>query len=88
MFSTFDHVIICADWNVGSSSEYTIFTKNGWKPANMGYLGEIKTYPAGETPTHAIDNIICKGVNVKQVGIINDDELSDHCCIWADIIID
>lgn len=88
MFSTFDHVIICADWNVGSSSEYTIFTKNGWKSANMGYLGEIKTYPAGETPTHAIDNIICKGVNVKQVGIINDDELSDHCCIWADIIID
>ena len=88
MFSNYPYVVICADWNVISSDEYATFTDDGWKAANVGYMGVINTHPAGDSPSGPIDNIICKGVNIKQVGIINDAELSDHCCIWADIVID
>lgn len=82
-FADDEMVIIGADWNVGNMSEYDAFTAAGWKMVNHGYLGNIPTYPAG-SPNGVIDNIVCKGFNLCNTGVLDDAELSDHCAIYAD----
>ncbi len=83
-FSAFDYVIIGADFNTESSTEYDSFKNAGYKMANHGYLGDFVTYPAGDNPTKVLDNIICKGFTINGICVVNDAELSDHCCIYAD----
>ena len=82
-FADDEMVIIGADWNVDNVSEYDAFTAAGWQMVNHGYLGNIPTYPAGN-PNGGIDNIICKGFNLCNIGVLDDAELSDHCAIYAD----
>lgn len=82
-FADDEMVIIGADWNVDNVSEYDAFTAAGWKMVNHGYLGNIPTYPAG-SPNGGIDNIVCKGFNLCNIGVLDDAELSDHCAIYAD----
>jgi len=84
-FKNDKYVILCADWNVGKTSEYSAFTKAGYEMANHGYLGDLLTYPAGSSPRSCFDNIITKGFAISNVKVINDAMLSDHCLIKADL---
>ena len=84
-FKNDKYVILCADWNVGKTSEYSAFTKVGYEMANHGYLGDLLTYPAGSSPRSCLDNIITKGFAISNVKVINDAMLSDHCLIKADL---
>lgn len=86
-FSNDPYVIIYADWNVASANEFDMFTEAGWSMVNHGYLGDIPTYPAGNKPLYAIDNIICKGFDISNINTLNDGYLSDHVCIYADLTI-
>lgn len=92
-----DRVIIAADFNVDSSSEYEIFTSaGGYTMLNHGSWGDIPTYPAtglskgiytSAKPTIPIDNIIVKGCTLSNVQVIDDASLTDHCGIMCDVII-
>ena len=86
-FADDDYVIICGDFNVnhGNVADYDLFTAAGYKMANHGYLGNIATYPAGDSPTVALDNIVYKGFVANKVDVLNDATLSDHKCLFADL---
>lgn len=84
-FKNDKYVIMCADWNTTKTTEYDAFTEAGYSMANHGYLGDILTYPAGNTPRSCLDNIITKGFAINHVSIINNPLLSDHCLIKADL---
>ncbi|MBR1793609.1 MAG: hypothetical protein IJ764_08245 [Bacteroidales bacterium] len=79
------YVIMCADWNTSKTAEYDAFAQAGYDMANHGYLGDIRTYPAGSNPRSCLDNIITKGFSVGHVSITNNPLLSDHCLIQADL---
>lgn len=72
--------IICADFNIANNSEYDIFKEAGFCLANCGDNGTFYTYPA-YNPESALDNIIVKGFNIKNVSTLRDPNLSDHCLI-------
>lgn len=84
-FKNDKYVIMCADWNVGKTTEYDAFIEAGYNMANHGYLGDILTYPAGNAPRSYLDNIITKGFAISHVSVINNALLSDHCLIKADL---
>lgn len=87
-FANDDYVIICADWNTtDGGSEFDVFTNAGYKMANHGYLGDIMTYPAGETPEQILDNIVVKGFAVNGIHIVNDATLTDHCAVYCDLTL-
>lgn len=79
------YVIMCADWNTGKPNEYDTFTQAGYDMANHGYLGDIRTFPAGASPRSCLDNIIVKGFAVSRVATVNNPLLSDHILIQADL---
>ena len=79
-FKCYTHVIICADFNIANNSEYDIFKEAGFCLANCGDNGIFYTYPASN-PDSALDNIIVKGFNIKNVSTLRDPNLSDHCLI-------
>lgn len=83
----YEHVIICGDFNVSSADEYNAFKTAGYTMANNGYLGVISTYPAGESPVSALDNIIVKGFAMNNIKIVNDATLTDHCAIMCDLTV-
>lgn len=85
-FADFDHVVIGGDFNVNSTSEYDAFVEAGYQMANLGYLGRINTHPSG-TPTTPLDNIMCKGMAINGIKIVNEETLTDHCCIYADFTL-
>lgn len=86
-FDGYEHVIICGDFNVSSADEYNAFKTAGYTMANNGYLGVISTFPAGESPASALDNIIVKGFAVNNIKIVNDATLTDHCGIMCDLTV-
>lgn len=71
-----DYVIMCADWNVGTYSdyekralgaaEYDQWLEAGFKMANHGYLGDFNT---SMRPYSVLDNIIVKGFEVSNIKI-------------------
>lgn len=88
-FSDDEHVIICGDFNVnhGNENDYDTFISAGYKMANHGYLGNISTYPAGNDPIAALDNIVYKGFVSSKIEILNDSTLSDHAAFFADLTL-
>lgn len=79
-FANDPYVIICADYNVASSSEYDLFAENGYEMANHGYIGDIPTYSSDDV----LDNIIAKGFQFSDVQIYDANlELSDHRALGA-----
>lgn len=88
-FASDDYVIICGDFNVNYhyESDYDLFTAAGYKMVNHGYLGDIYTYPAGDSPSYALDNIVFKGFVANKIDILNDATLSDHAAIFADLTL-
>ena len=83
-FADYSHVIIAADFNVESMSEYDTFSAAGYSMVNNGYLGRINTYPAGN-PTSGLDNILYKGFSATSIHVVDNADLSDHCAIYADL---
>jgi Metal-dependent hydrolase len=86
-FNSYPYVILCADWNVGNPTEYDDFLKAGYRMANHGVVGDLLTFPAGESPRSALDNIIVKGFVPSRVRVYNEPTLSDHCLIAADLTL-
>lgn len=92
-FANDDYVIIGADFNTNNCTEspqedeYAPFKAAGYNMINWGALGYIMTFMSGDNPTLAIDNIVCKGLTVNNINIVNDVELTDHCCIYADFTL-
>lgn len=96
--ANYDRVIVTGDFNLTDNQlgNYDKFTNAGFKMANYDLFGRINTYPAtGLTdsnyttgyPTLVLDNIMVKGLDITNVGIIDDGTLSDHCGIYADVVI-
>lgn len=81
------HVILCADWNTQAESEYAPFIRAGYTMANNGYMGKVKTWPAGPKASGPIDNIICKGFAVTGVHARHRPDLSDHALIEASLTL-
>ena len=86
-FDAYPYVILCADWNVSNTAEYDAFLHAGYRMANHGTVGDLPTYPAGDNPRSALDNIIVKGFVPSRVRILNEPTLSDHCLIVADLTL-
>lgn len=84
-FESYPYVILCADWNVGDPKEYDAFLQAGFRMANHGHVGDLPTFPAGDNPRSALDNIIVKGFVPSRVRVFNEPTLSDHCLIVADL---
>ena len=86
-FDAYPYVILCADWNVGNPAEYDAFLRAGYRMASHGTVGDLLTYPAGDNPRSALDNIIVKGFIPSRVRVLNEPSLSDHCLIVADLTL-
>lgn len=87
-FANDEYVIICADWNTSDGgSEFDVFANAGYKMANHGYLGDMLTYPAGDTQTSILDNIVVKGFAVNGIHLVNDATLTDHFAVYCDLTI-
>ena len=84
-FEPYPYVILCADWNVSDPKEYDAFIQAGYRMANHGNVGDLPTFPAGEKPRSALDNIIVKGFVPSRVRVFNEPTLSDHCLIVSDL---
>lgn len=84
-FGNLPRVIICGDWNVDEASEFAPFEAAGFTLANKTAAGSLPTWPSGESPNLPIDNIVVKGLRVSNVKVFNDQTLSDHCLIVADV---
>ncbi len=76
-----EYVILAGDWN---TEDYSLFMSNGYNV--LCSKDDINgTYPSHE-PAHLFDNIIVKGLEYKNVKIIESD-LSDHLPIVVDLYI-
>ena len=82
-FEKDDYVIICGDFNVASVNEYDVFKKKGYQLVNHGSFGNATTLPK-KNKGYSIDNIICKGFNIRSFQIY-DTKLSDHYAISCDL---
>ena len=60
ILADYDYAILFGDWNAYDISEYDIFTTNGFKIANNGYLGAENTQPS-ISPQYPLDNVVTKG---------------------------
>lgn len=76
-------VIICADFNTSTISEFDTFSEYGYSIANDG---RFLTYPSTK-PAKAIDNIIFKGVELLSADVITAPNLSDHSLLRCRLII-
>lgn len=96
----FDRVIVAGDFNPTDSQLYLydMFKQDGYRMANYDLYGRINTYPATGRidsnydtsvgyPILVLDNIMVKGLEITDVCVIDDATLTDHCGIWADIVI-
>ena len=85
-FADDPYVLICADFNVWAINvdDYELFKDAGYDMISHGYMGDILTYPAGDSPVHPLDNIVYKGFVSHKIDVLNDDTLSDHMCVFAD----
>ena len=87
-FATDEYVIISADFNVSSPSEYDAFTEAGYTIANHGYIGDLITYHGHLAPYNQkpLDNIVCKGFRMSNIKVWEDTfDLSDHAAISCDL---
>lgn len=85
-FKNDKYVILCGDWNVGSTSEYSVLVLAGYRMANCDVAGSILTFPAGPNARSYLDNIVAKGFNITNVGVRNRADLSDHMLIKATLV--
>ena len=83
-FANDDYVIIAGDFNVADTSEYDTFKNAGYTTANHGYLGDIITQPAKSA---CADNIICKGFAINNIQTVDDQTVTDHKGIYADLTL-
>ena len=81
-FANDQYVIISADFNTVSTTEYDAFTSAGFELANHGYIGDLITH-RGQS---YLDNIVCRGFKISNIKVEESTfELSDHACISCDL---
>ena len=86
-FASDTYVIISADFNVDSTSEYDAFVNAGYVLANHGYIGDLGTF-RNEVPENrkSFDNILAKGFIMSNIKVNEDSfDLSDHAAISCDL---
>lgn len=83
-FANDDYVVFSGDFNVADPDEYDTFINAGYVMANHGYLGDIITQPEKSA---CADNIICKGFTINNIQIVQDTDITDHYCIYADLTL-
>lgn len=92
-FANDPYVIISGDFNVYSASEYATFEEAGYTLANVGAIGQFRTYPSSnitpeEQEAGGIDNILVKGFTMAGIGRSEASrELSDHILIYCDLVM-
>lgn len=79
-FDSYSRVIMMGDWNTGISGQ-SAFVAAGY---TLGNDGSFLTY-SDTVAQYALDNIIVKGVNISNFGMIHTTELSDHLPVYATI---
>ena len=77
----YEHVVLMGDWNVGSFSEFDVFTEAGYTLANTDK--NMPTYKSGSS----LDNIIYKGVTVTDFTLAGTN-LSDHYALYCTITVE
>ena len=77
----YEHVVLMGDWNVGSFSEFDVFTEAGYTLANTDK--NMPTYKSGSS----LDNIIYKGVTVTDFSLAGTN-LSDHYALYCTITVE
>ena len=77
----YEHVVLMGDWNVGSFSEFDVFTEAGYTLANTDK--KMPTYKSGSS----LDNIIYKGVTVTDFTLAGTN-LSDHYALYCTITVE
>lgn len=77
----YEHVVLLGDWNVGSFSEFDVFTEAGYTLANTDK--SMPTYKSGSS----LDNIIYKGVTVTDFSL-GGTNLSDHYALYCTITVE
>ena len=77
----YEHVVLLGDWNVGSFSEFDVFTEAGYTLANTDK--SMPTYTSGSS----LDNIIYKGVTVTDFSL-GGTNLSDHYALYCTITVE
>ena len=84
-FQQEQYVIIMGDLNIPSLSVLDPFISAGYSLANGGAFGTFNTYRYNDGfATRALDNIIVKGFNIKNVYMV-DTDYSDHNPLLADL---
>lgn len=86
-FSAYPYVILAGDYNISidNTDDYDYFKNAGYGMVNHAYCGDILTYPAGDAARSPLDNIVYKGFVSHKVDTLNDDTLSDHMSIFAEL---
>lgn len=87
-FANDPYVIISADFNVASTTEYDSFANAGYEMANHGYIGDLVTYHGHLSPYNQrpLDNILAKGFRMSNIKVHEDTfDLSDHAAISCDL---
>lgn len=94
------HVVIAGDFNIGIRSadrskktidnptEYDVFKEAGF---TLGNDGRYKTFPAGRLDqperSYALDNIIVKGLEIRDFKVHDRPDLSDHALVSATLVL-
>lgn len=81
-FDSYNRVIMMGDWNTGISGQ-SAFVTAGY---TLGNDGSFLTY-SDTVAQYALDNIIVKGVNISNFGMIHTTGLSDHLPVYATIMV-
>lgn len=87
-FAQCEHVIIAGDFNTSryGIKEYAPFVGAGYMLANGGDNYPQATYPAAK-PKKVLDNILVKGLQIKNFRVESYPALSDHCFLYCDIAL-
>lgn len=76
-----EYVIISADWNANSDSQYEPFKAAGYKMAFLDYMPHVATYS-----DVCIDNVMVKGFAISNAHLIDaSSALSDHKMVVCDL---
>lgn len=67
--------IVAGDFNSITSDELDVYRSNDYQIGNYGEFGTFVTYPSTK---RALDNIVVKGVLMKNYTVVNEQLMSDH----------
>lgn len=75
MLSEQDMCIVAGDFNTITKDELDVYRSNDYQLGNSGEFGTFITYPSTK---RSLDNIVVKGVLMKNYSVVNEQLMSDH----------